>query len=163
MSQNTNFIQGSGLTPNAFPTNQRVIIDANFVQTIALNSGAGNAVTNAIDLGDQVSGVPYVTTETINVGLLTSFSNNGNSNNTAAIIGYLQHTSANTDGTPNAAAWVLIPTIAAVNVASLNSNTTASSFTYKLPPGTKRFIRALLFNNSSASLADSTATLELLF
>ena len=163
MSQNTNYIQTSGLTPNNFPTNQRAIIDANFVVTVALAATGINANTNALDLGDVVSGVPYVTTETINVGLLVSASNNGNSNNTAAAIGYLEHTSANTDGTPNSAAWAVIPTLGAVNVISTNAALVATTFTYKLPPGTKRFIRAQIFNNSGASLADSTASLELLF
>jgi len=101
MSQNTNYIQSSGLTPNNFPTNSRQILDANFIQTVALPAASANSNTNWMDLGDVVSGVPYVTTETINVGVLTTASNNGNSN-TATI--NLQHTSANTDGTPNTGA-----------------------------------------------------------
>ena len=159
MSQNiTGF---SGLTPNNFPTNQRAVVDANFVVTVAGSAAGANATTNALDLGDQVSGVPYVTTETINVGVLTTASNNGNSN-TATIT--LQHTSANTDGTPNSAAWVNIPTLGSVNVASGASSTNATNNTYKLAPGTKRFIRAVLNNPAgSVSLADSTLTLELLF
>ena len=125
MSQNTAYIQGSGIALNtantsngaviAYPTNARGIVDANFVVTIALASGASNVNTNALDLGDGVSGVPYATTETINVQLALSASNNGNATNAATAIGYLEHTSANTDGTPNAAAWAVIPTTGAYN------------------------------------------------
>ena len=159
MSQNiTGF---SGLAPNNFPTNARAVVDANFVVTVALPAAGAKANTNALDLGDGVSGVPYVTTETINVGVLTTASVNGNSN-TATIT--LQATTANTDGTPNAAAWANIPTLGAVNVASGASSTNATSNTYKLPPGANRFIRASINNPSgSVSLADSTLTLQLLF
>ena len=159
MSQNiTGF---SGLTPNNFPTNQRAVIDANYVVSVALPAASAKANTNALDLGDQVSGVPYVTTETINVGVLTTASSNGNSNTATLTI---QETTANTDGTPNAAAWQNVPTLGSVNVASGASATNATNNTFKLPPGTQRFIRAQCNNpTGSVSLADSTLTLELLF
>lgn len=165
MSQNTAIIQNSGLTPNNFPANQRVILDANWIVTVAGPAAAANSVTNALDLGDQVSGNPYVTTENINVGVLTTASNNGNSN-TATIT--LQDTKANTDGTPNASAWANITLLGAANVASGASSTNATAYTgataYKLPPGTRRFIRAMLTNpTGSVSLADSTMTLRLEF
>lgn len=158
MSQNVTGY--SGLTPNNFPTNQRNVIDANFVVSVALPATATTANTNALDLGDVVSGVPYVTTETINVGILTTASTNGNSN----VLGLmLQDTKANTDGTPNSAAWANIVTLGVMNVTEGASSTNASSFVAKLPPGTRRFIRCQGNNPSSASLADSTLTLELLF
>ena len=162
MSQNSSVTNAlSGLVPNNFPTNQRAIIDNNFVVTVAMPAAAALANTNALDLGDMVSGVPYVTTETINVGVLTTASVNGNSN-TATLI--LQHTSANTDGTPNAAAWANIPTLGTVAVLSGASSTNATNNTYKLPPATKRFIRAQANNpTGSVSLADSILTLELFF
>jgi hypothetical protein len=172
MSQ-SNIVNFSGIAINTantsngvtwgYPVNTRAVVDANFVVTIALASTGVNVNTNALDLGDVLSGVPYVTTETINVGLAVSASNNGNSTNAAAAIGYLEHTSSNTDGTPNAAAWAVIPTLGAVNFASVAGVLAANSYTFKLPPGTKRFIRSQVFNNSGASLVDSTATLELLF
>ena len=172
MSQ-SNIVNFSGIAINTantsngvtwgYPVNTRAVVDANFVVTIALASTGVNVNTNALDLGDVLSGVPYVTTETINVGLAVSASNNGNSTNAAAAIGYLEHTSANTDGTPNAAAWAVIPTLGAVNFASVAGVLAANSYTFKLPPGTKRFIRSKVYNNSGVSLADSTATLELLF
>ena len=162
MSQNSSVLSGfSGLTPNNFPTNTRAVIDANFVVSVALSAAGAKANTNALDLGDQVSGVPYVTTETINVGVLTTASNNGNSN-VGTIT--LQDTTANTDNTPNSAAWANIVTLGSVNVTSGASATNATSNVYKLPPGTRRFIRAAFNNPSgSVSLADSTMTLELLF
>lgn len=166
MSQNSSLTNAySGLTPNNFPTNQRAVLDANYIVSVALPAAGAKANTNALDLGDIVSGVPYVTTETINVGVLTTASANGNSN-TGTIT--LQHTTANTDGTPNSAAWANIPTLGSVNVASGASSTNATNYTganaYKLPPGTQRFIRAA-FNNptGSVSLADASMVLELLF
>jgi hypothetical protein len=162
MSQNSSVTNAfTGLAPNNFPTNQRNVIDANFVVTVAMPAAAASANTNALDLGDSVSGVPYVTTETINVGVLTSASNNGNSN-TATLI--LQDAKANTDGTPNSASWANITTLGAVNVTSGASSTAATSNVYKLPPGTRRFIRAQATNPSgSVSLADSTLTLQIMF
>lgn len=153
----------TGITPDNLPTNSRAVLDANYIVTVAQAATAANAVTNALDLGDAISGLPYATTETINVGLLTSASNNGNASNAVAAIGYLEHTSANTDGTANAAAWAVIPTTGAMNIPSAGGTTAAKTFTAKLPPETKRFIRAKVYNNSGASLADSTVTLELLF
>lgn len=162
MSQNSSLTNAfSGLTPNNFPTNQRAVLDANFIVSVALGAANTKTNTNALDLGDIVSGVPYVTTETINVGVLTSASNNGNSN-TATLT--LQDTTANTDGTPNSAAWANIVTLGVCNVVSGASSTAASSFVYKLPPGTRRFIRAQGVNpTGSVSLVDSVLTLELLF
>ena len=153
----------SGIAPNnsANPTNSRAVLDANYIVTIALPAAGAKANTNALDLGDQVVGVPYGTTETINVGVLTTASANGNSN-TATIT--LQDTTANTDGTPNSAAWANIVTLGSVNVASGASATNATSNVYKLPPGTRRFIRAAINNPAgSVSLADSTMTCQLLF
>jgi hypothetical protein len=152
MSQNSSVTNAfSGLVPNNLPTNQRAIIDNNYVVTVSLPAAGALANTNALDLGDIVSGV----------GVLSTASVNGNSN--TATLG-LQHTSANSDGTPNSAAWTSIPTLATVNVASGASSTNATNNTYKLPPGTKRFIRAQANNPAgSVSLADSNLTLELLF
>ena len=151
----------SGITPTNLPTNKRAVLDANYIVTVALPAASAKANTNALDLGDVVSGVPYATTETINVGVLTTASANGNSN-TATIT--LQDTTANTDGTPNSAAWANITTLGSVNVTSGASSTAATSNVYKLPPGCKRFIRASIDNPAgSVSLADSTMTLQLLF
>lgn len=163
MSQNISGL--TGLTPNNFPTNTRQLLDANTIVTVALPAAGAKANTNAIDLGDPVSGVPYVTTETINVGVLTTASNNGNSN-TATIT--LQDTKANTDGTPNSAAWANIAQCGSVNVTSGASSTNATAYSgataFKLPPATRRFIRASINNPAgSVSLADATMTLQLEF
>lgn len=162
MSQNSSVTNAfSGLTPNNFPVNTRNVIDANFVVNVAMPAANATANTNWLDLGDIVSGVPYVTTETINVGVLTTASNNGNSN-TASII--LQHTTAAANGTANTAAYTNIATLGVVNVASGASSTPATTNIFKLPPGTNRFIRAYISNpNGSVSLADGTLTLQLQF
>ena len=164
MSQTTNVTNAfSGLVPNNFPTNARAIIDNNYVQTVSVNSGAGVAVTNYIDLGDLLSGVPYVTTETINVELAISASNNGNTTNAAVAYATLQQTSANTDRTANTANNVTVPTTGQVNFAGVGTSLPASSYVFKLPPGCGRFIKAKITNNSGNDLSDSTMTLRLLF
>ena len=151
----------SGLTPNNLPTNSRAVLDANYIVSVAMPAAAAKANTNALDLGDVISGIPYATTETINVGVLTTASANGNSN-TATIT--IQDASANTDGTPNTATWANVLLMGQVNVTSGASSTAAVSGTFKLPPTVKRFIRAQINNpTGSVSLADATLTLQLLF
>lgn len=151
----------SGLTPNNLPTNSRAVLDANYIVSVAMPAAGAKANTNALDLGDVISGLPYATTETINVGVLTSASANGNSN-TATIT--IQDASANTDGTPNSGTWTNIALLGAVSVVSGASSTPSASGTFKLPPTTRRFIRAQINNpTGSVSLADATLTLQLLF
>jgi len=151
----------SGLTPNNLPTNSRAVLDANYIVTVACPAANAKANTNALDLGDVVSGIPYATTETINVKVLTSASANGNSN-TATIT--IQDASANTDGTPNTSTWANIALMGSVSVASGAGSTAAASGVFKLPPTAKRFIRAQINNPAgSVSLADANLTLQLLF
>lgn len=151
----------SGLVPNNLPTNSRAVLDANYIVSVALPAANAKANTNALDLGDVVSGLPYATTETINVQVLTTSSVNGNSNVATVTI---QDASANSDGTPNAGTWANISLLGSGSITSGASSTPSSSFIYKLPPTTKRFIRAAINNpNGSVSLVDSTMTLQLLF
>lgn len=160
MSQSTSNIQFNGLVPNNLPVNTRAVVDNNYVVTVNLAAAGATANTNALDLGDFVSGVPYVTTETINVGILTSASANGNSN----VIGIvLQDAKANTDGTANTSSWANISQLAQLNVTQGASSTAASSFTVKLPPGTRRFIRAQETSPGSPNVTDAVLTLELLY
>jgi hypothetical protein len=148
----------SGIAPTLNPFNSRIVVDANLVQNVALPATATTANTNAIDL---IQATPYPTTENVNVGVNTTASVNGNS-----VTGnvYLQHTSANSDGTPNSAAWVNIPTLGLSTITEGASSTAATTNTYKLPPGCLRFIRAQVsLPANTVSLADATLTLELLF
>jgi hypothetical protein len=151
----------SGLTPNNLPVNSRAIVDANYSVSVACPASNAKANTGNIDLGDVISGLPYATTETINIQVLTSASANGNSN-TATIT--IQDASANSDGTANTATWANIALLGSVNVTSGASSTPSASGVFKLPPTARRFIRAQINNPSgSVSLADATLTLRLLF
>ena len=148
----------SGQVPNNYPFNSRIVVDANYVTTLALPASATTANTNNLNL---IQATPYPVTETINVGVNTSASANGNSV-TGTIV--LQHTSANSDGTANSAAWVNIPTLGSVNITQGASSTAATTSTFKLPPGCLQFIRAqVTLPANTANLSDGTLTLELLF
>lgn len=146
-----------GIVPTNYPFNSRIVVDASLVQTVALPASATTANTNAIDL---VQATPYPVTETVNVGVNTTASVNGNS-----VTGniYLQHTTANSDGTANTGNWVNIPTLGSVSLTEGASSTAATTNTYKLPPGCERFIRAQVsLPSNTANLSDGTLTLELL-
>lgn len=147
-----------GIVPTNYPFNSRIVVDANLVQNVALPASATTANTNAIDL---IQATPYPVTETVNVGVNTTASVNGNS-----VTGniYLQHTAANSDGTADNGNWANIPTLGLVTVTEGASTTAATTNTYKLPPGCKRFIRAQVsLPANTANLSDATLTLELLF
>ena len=171
MSQ-SNIVNFSGIAINTantsngvtwgYPVNTRAVVDANFVVTVALPGSSTNSVTNALDLGDALSGVPYVTTETINVGVLTTASNNGNA---ALMTVTLEHTNVAANGAaPYTAGFVTIPTLGSVNIATnAGSTTPASSITFKLPPGTLRYIRSKCTNGTTTLFSDATMTCELLF
>jgi hypothetical protein len=150
----------TGIAPNNYPINVRAIVDNNWVVNVAFPTSSTNSVTANLDLGDKLSGVPYVTTEIINVGVSSTASNNGN----ASLVYFtLEDASANSDGTANTATWATIVTTGAANLASSTAGTPACSVTFKLPPGTKRFIRAKCTNPSANVLTDATMTMSLLF
>ena len=148
----------TGIVPNNYPTNSRAVVDANFVQTVALPATATTAYTNYLDL--QVA-TPFPTTETVNVGVNTTASVNGNS---VATTLFLQHCGQNVAGLPDTANWANIPLLGNVVLTQGASSTAASTNTYKLPPGCKEYIRAgVTAAANTANLSDATLTLELLF
>ena len=158
-SQNPNLT--AGYTPAAvsgnIPFNTRILADANYSVTIAGPASATTANSNNINLQTVA---PYAVTETINVQLSTTASANGNNVNGNI---YLQHTSANSDGTANSAAWVNIPTLGATSVPQ-TTTTAAVTATYKLPPGCLQFIRGVYSAPSNTgNVADSNLTVQLLF
>ena len=68
MSQSTTLTAlFSGLVPTNLPTNQRAVLDANYIKTVSLPASAGSVNSSSLDLGDVVSGIPYATTETVNL------------------------------------------------------------------------------------------------
>jgi hypothetical protein len=147
----------TGPTPTNYPTNSRTVRDATKVVTIALPASATSVNTNAIDL--EVA-TPYPTTEIINARVGVSAAAAGNNVNVTAV---LQHTSANTDGTANSAAWTNIPTLGTSTVV-VTGAIAAQTFDYKLPPGCLEFIRCQFIGPTNVgNVSTSTGTLELLF
>ena len=149
-------------TPPAAPFNDRILLDANYIQNIALPNAANVANTNAIDL---LQDNPFPTSETINVQLVIgTATNTANSKNINAA---LQTTTANTDGTPNSANWVNIPTLAAVLLVTVDNaggGNPGGNVVVKLPPGQcKRFIRGQFTGEANGGVAAGNGTVQLLF
>lgn len=149
----------TGITPNNYPTNDRQVLDANKIVTIALPNAANTVNTNAIDL--EVA-TPYPTTETINVGILTNLCTAANSKNINIV---LQETGANAAGIDTANYANIVTLGAPIKVVAGNATKYAATTTYvKLPPGCKRYIRAQATGEGDGGdSSDGTLTLELLF
>lgn len=151
----------TGITPNNAPTNQRAVLDANYIVNVALPNAANATNTNALDLRNNT---PFPTTETINVQILMAASNGANSKNLNCV---LQETTANTDGTPNSAAWANASGLANPLITSADNaggGRAASNVIFKLQPGGKRFIRAQFRGEANGGDASgANGTLQLLF
>lgn len=149
------------LTPNNYPTNQRAVIDNNFVQVVALGANNTAANTNAINLQQAT---PYAATEIINVQVIIGASTGTtNSKNVNAVI---QHTTANTDGTANSAAWANSNIFAnPLAMATDNAGTGFAVVTanVKLPPGEIQFIRAQFLGEAGGGTPTGNGTIQLLF
>lgn len=132
----------AGIVPNNYPFNNRILFDANYITpAVALPSQANVANTNALNL---LIPTPFPTTETINVLAVIGVQGTANTANSKNCNVTLQHTTANTDGTPNSAAWANIPGVGTFSAqdnagGGWASNTNAL---FKLPPATNQFIRA---------------------
>ena len=149
------------LTPNNQPTNQRAVIDNNFVQAIGLPPGTTVANTNSINLQQAV---PFPVTEIVNVqiiiGASTGTKNNGNIN------AVLQATTANTDGTANSAAWANSSFVANPLVIATDNNNTGFAqvqSNIKLSPNELQFIRAQFTGYEASSIPSGKGTIQLLF
>ena len=157
-----------GQQPNNFPSNSRLVIDANYVQNVTLPSGGNVANTNAINFPSQnpPQGA-YPTTETVSVMLITGAATN--TANNVAITACLQQTSTNTDGTANTTNWVNVPLLNAVLLTSADNNNTGNpgaNVIFKFPAvaSVPQYIRAQ-FNNGAGGGANTagTGTLQLVF
>ncbi len=151
----------SGQQPNNFPTNTRTVLDANYIVSTALPNAANTVNTNALNL--QVA-TPYPTTETINVGIITTLATGANTKNINVV---LQHTGALANGAIDTSNYVNIPTLGAP-IAVIAGNATKFPATtvpiVKLPPGTLQYVRAQATGEANGGDAsDGTITLELQF
>ena len=148
------------LTPNNYPTNQRAIIDNNFVQLVALAANSTVANTNAIDLQQAT---PFPVTEIITVQFLTSASASG-STNSKNINAVLQTTTANSDGTANSGAWANSNILGTFVMTTDNSGVAPlGSVNFKLPPNNARFIRAQFAGESGGGTFAANGTIQILF
>lgn len=142
-----------GLTPSNLPTNQRAIVDANYQVTRALPSSATTLYSSSLDLGDVVSGIPFATTETINVQVLAPALTNGQmSTNTVT---YTIQDSADNSS--------FADTVLTKAYTGSGSGMSAATVTFKLQPGNRRYIRLSVTNSGSSDMSASTATLQLAF
>lgn len=142
----------SALTPDNYPVNSRYLVDAAKVATGTLGASTTVSNTGVIDLQNIT---PYPTTETINVSVGYAASANGNASAANGVI-YLQDSADNT----TFANISTLGTVPIVEAAAL----VAASYTFKLPPGCRRYIKACSKTSTgAANYADSALTLELVF
>ncbi len=153
----------AGITPNNYPTNSRNIVDQNYVVTVAMPNAANTVNTSGINL---LVATPFPTTETINFQVTTTQATGANSKNVNIVI---QHTSANSDGTANSAAWANVPQLAAPLVTIAGNATNYPAYTnangvFKAPPNLLQFVRAQATGEANGGNAsDGTLTFQLLF
>lgn len=148
-----------GIVPSNLPTNSRAVLDANYIVTRALPASASATVNStALDLGDVVSGIPYATTETVNLQVLAPALSTTILPDTR-IMTYTIADSANNSS------FTAIGTLAAqVQTGAASAGAAAATYTFKLPPNTRRYVRLQITSGPSTTDASATtATLQLAF
>ena len=148
----------TGIIPTNLPTNSRTVVDANYVVNTALPASAGTVNGSSLDLGDAISGIPYVTTETVNLQVLSPAFTTGMLGNTYTITYTVQDSADNSS-------FAAIGTLAAQVVTGAGGvGAAATTFTFKLPPNTRRYIRlSALTGASTGDCSTVSATLRLTF
>lgn len=142
------------LTPNNYPTNQRAVIDNNFVQSVTLPTGTNIANTGTIDLQQATA---YSTTEIVNIqiiiGASTGTKNNGTINAVLQVC---------TDNATWANSTIFANPLA---VATDNNNTGFAQVqaNIKLDPGCPRYIRAQATGNEAGGIPTGSLTIQCLF
>jgi hypothetical protein len=149
----------TGLTPSNLPTNQRAVLDANYIITRALPDSASATVnSSSIDLGDAVSGIPYATTETINLQVLAPAL-------TTTILPDTRTMSYVIADSADNSSFTAIGTLATqTQTGASSAGASAATYTFKLPPNTRRYVRLQITSGASTTNASATtATLQLVF
>ena len=149
----------TGITPANLPTNQRSVIDANYKVTTALPASASATVNGtSLDLGDAISGVPYVTTETVNLQVLAPALSTTIAPDTRTMTYTVQDSADNSS-------FAAIGTLAAqVQTGAGGVGAAATTYTFKLPPNTRRYIRLSIASGASTTDASAlSATTQLVF
>jgi hypothetical protein len=142
----------TAIAPTNYPANSRILVDAAKVATGTLPATATTSNTGVIDLQNIT---PYPTTETINVGVAWTASANGNAS--AANGSIVLYDSADNSSFAAISTLGSVPIVSAATIA-------AGSYTFKLPPGCRRYIMAVsTMAAGTGNVADSVLTLQLLF
>lgn len=149
----------AGITPTNYPTNQRAILDGNTIITVTLPSAASTTVNGtSIDLGDALAGVPYPTTEIVNLVVLAPALSTTILPDTRTMSYVIADSADNSS-------FTAIGTLATqVQTGAGGAGASAATYTFKLPPGTRRYIRLQITSGASTTDASSkSATFELAY
>lgn len=158
------FAQFTGLTPNNFPTNSRALLDPNYEVSIALPASAGAVTSASMDLGDPVAGVPYVTTEIVNVAIVAPALNATQLPNSATATYTIQDSADNSSFAAIGVQAGVGGLATTVQTGAGGVGAAAQTVTYKLPPGTRRYIRVSITTAvSPGDCSAASAVLELVF
>ena len=147
----------SGIVPSNLPTNTRAVKDANYIVETALPSAPGTVNGTALDLGDVVSGIPYATTETINLQVLSPALTNAMLGSGYTLTYTIQDSADNSS-------FTAISTLASQVLTGAGAGAVATTYTFKLPPATRRYVRlSALAGSSTDDMSTLKATLQLAF
>ena len=159
MSQSTTLTAlFSGLVPTNLPTNQRAVLDANYIKTVSLPASAGSVNSSSLDLGDVVSGIPYATTETVNLQVVAPALNVTQLPNSATATYVIQ------DSADNSTFANISLLGSQVQTGAGGAGAAAATYTWKLPPSTRRYIRVSVTTGTSPGDCSATsASIQLAF
>jgi len=149
----------AGITPQNFPTNTRSILDANYIITTALPNAASTTVNGtSMDLGDALAGTPFPTTESVNYVVLAPAL-------TTTILPDTRTMTYTVQDSADNSSFAAIATLGtSVQTGAGGVGAAAATYTYKLPPGTRRYVRLSIASGASTTDASATsATAELAF
>jgi hypothetical protein len=109
-------------------------------------------------LGDVVSGIPYATTETVNLQVLAPALSSTILPDTRTMT-YVVADSADNSS------FTAIGTLASqVQTGASSAGAAAATYTFKLPPNTRRYVRLQITSGGSTTDASAkTATIQLAF
>jgi len=134
-------------------------LDNNFVVTRALPAAASSTVNStSFDLGDAIAGVPFVTTETINLVVIAPAL-------TTTILPDTRTMTYTVQDSADDSSYAAIGTLAAqVQTGAGGAGAATATYTFKLPPNTRRYIRLSIASGASTTDASATsAVFELAF
>lgn len=149
----------TGLTPNNLPTNQRAVLDANYIKSTALPASAATVHGASLDLGDAVSGIPYVTTETVNFQIVAPALSSAPKIADSGTVTYTIEDSAD-----NSSFTAISSLATLVQTGAGGVGAAGTTLTVKLPPSTRRYVRVSATTATSpGDLSTASYTVQLAF